>query len=161
MLNPEIEQKILVLSKKLTDRSQTLALAESCTGGLLSSWVTALPGVSSFYRGAVVSYHSDAKIDQLGVPVRLIECHGEVSIPVAVSMAHGARTRLKSSWALSITGIAGPSGGSLEKPVGTVCFALVGPGFEESSTQRFNEKSRQEIQRRSALFALEMLATRV
>lgn len=147
--------------KQLVERLQflkhTVAFAESCTGGLLSSWLTALPGVSSVYRGSVVSYHPDAKVQLLLVPRSALQSYGEVSLPVALAMAHGARNQLGSDWALSMTGIAGPSGGTTEKPVGTVCFGLVGPGVERSSVQRFGLLPRVEIQQKSALFALDFL----
>jgi PncC family amidohydrolase len=136
---------------------QTLALAESCTGGLISSLVTRRPGVSQFFLGSVVSYAATVKKDVLGVRSSSIECHGEVSVPVATEMARGARKVLKSSWSVSVTGIAGPTGGSKEKPVGTVCFAVVGPGFEEAKMQHFKSGSRHEIQLESAIFALEFL----
>jgi PncC family amidohydrolase len=139
-------------------RGLTVGLAESCTGGLLSSWIASHPGVSSFFQGAVVSYARDVKASILNVPERLLKTHGEVSLPVASAMAAGAREALHCDWAVSITGVAGPTGGTVEKPVGFVCFAAVGPGFEKAVSKRFEASGgRQDIQRQAALFAFDFL----
>lgn len=140
----------------MTARNSSLALAESCTGGLLSSFITKVSGVSSFYQGAVVSYASKAKQNVLNVPQPLIKAHGEVSEPVAKAMAVGARQALSSQWALSITGIAGPNGGTKNKPVGTVCFGVAGPAFVETKTKYFTG-DREQIQLQSCEYALEAL----
>lgn len=102
----------------------TLALAESCTGGMIAARITALPGCSGWFRGGVVAYHNDIKQQILGVPVALLEQHGAVSEVVAQAMAEGVRTLAGSDLALAVTGIAGPDGGSPEKPVGTVYISL-------------------------------------
>ena len=115
-----------VLVKLLTEKKRTLATAESCTGGLLANRITNVPGASSVLLAGYVCYANEAKIDILGVDPRLIEQHGAVSEEVARAMAEGARTRARSTYALSTTGIAGPDGGSREKPVGTVHVALAG-----------------------------------
>jgi PncC family amidohydrolase len=139
-------------------RGWTVGVAESCTGGLLSSWICAAPGVSSFYKGAVVSYARSVKTNILNVPRPLIQTHGEVSVTVAKAMAAGAREALGSDCAVSITGVAGPSGGTVEKPVGFVCFAAVGPGFERVVSKQFEAGGgRQDIQRQAALFAFDFL----
>lgn len=139
-------------------RGWRIGLAESCTGGLLSSWIAQVPGVSSFYQGSVVSYARRAKENILQVDSAMIKALGEVSEPVAKAMARGARAALDCHWAVSITGIAGPSGGTPEKPVGTVCFAVSGPGFEQALTHQFDRQlERQEIQRQAAVFALDLL----
>lgn len=153
----EIQERISQLHAQMTDMGQTLGLAESCTGGLISGMIAERPGVSSFFVGSVVSYSSAVKSSILGVKNSSIQCHGEVSVPVALEMARGAREKLKTHWAVSVTGIAGPTGGTDEKPVGTVCFAVVGPGFEESMIQHFKNESRSEIQLESARFAIEFL----
>jgi PncC family amidohydrolase len=151
--------KIAHIHKVLTARGQTLALAESCTGGLLSSEFTKRPGISNIFLGSVISYSAKVKNSILDVPMTLIQVLGEVSTPVALEMARGVRKKLKSDWAIAVTGIAGPTGGSLEKPVGTVCFALLGPGVEISQTQYFNAKlSREEIQKKSVEHALGLLS---
>lgn len=151
------EQHVAAIASFLVERDQTLSLAESCTGGLISSQITAQSGVSKWYKGAVVSYAADLKIRFLSVPPTLIKAVGEVSLPVARAMAKGARENLQSDWALSVTGIAGPTGGSEEKPVGTVCVAVNGPGVDRVETRVFEGPGRQEIQRQTAQFALDLL----
>jgi PncC family amidohydrolase len=139
-------------------RGWTVGLAESCTGGLLSSWICTHPGVSSFFQGSVVSYARTVKTNILNVPKPLINAHGEVSLAVAKAMAGGARESLGATWAVSITGVAGPTGGTPEKPVGFVCFAVVGPGFEKAVSKQFEASGgRQDIQRQAALFAFDFL----
>lgn len=157
-MNAEVEARVLRLEALCKARGTTVGLAESCTGGLLSSWICAHPGVSSFFLGAVVSYARSVKRDVLGVPETLLQAHGDVSVPVAKAMANGACEHLGCAWAVSITGVAGPSGGSPQKPVGTVCFAVVGPGLEKAVTQQFPASGgRQDIQRQAALFAFDLL----
>jgi len=153
----QLEERLGQLQSLFASRELTLGLAESCTGGLISSLIAKRPGASKYFSGSVVSYATALKVGLLGVKKSTIECHGEVSIPVAVEMARGAKKSLGCTWSVSVTGIAGPSGGSKEKPVGTVCFAVVGPGFESSQTQHFKSESRQEIQLESARFAIEFL----
>src|SRR2546430_3343512 len=113
-----------VLVKSLSEKKQTLATAESCTGGLLANRITNVPGASSVLLAGYVCYANETKIDILGVDPKLIEKHGAVSEEAARAMAEGARKRARSTYALATTGIAGPSGGSEEKRVGTVYVAL-------------------------------------
>jgi nicotinamide-nucleotide amidase len=116
-----------VLVELLTSRKETVAVAESCTGGLLAHRLTNVAGASTTFLAGYVVYANEAKSDVLNVDPKLIQEHGAVSEPVARAMAEGARTRARSTYALSTTGIAGPSGGSPEKPVGTVYMALAAP----------------------------------
>lgn len=156
----EIQFLVQELAGRLRERQETVSFAESCTGGLLSALFTAEPGVSDVYIGSVVAYSNDVKTHLLGVPDSLLKSVGAVSTPVAMHMAKGVREAMKTTWSLSITGIAGPGGGSSLKPVGTVCFGLSGPGFEqgrESSDQRHFSGDRRAIQMASAEFALKML----
>jgi nicotinamide-nucleotide amidase len=111
----------------LRERGQTMATAESCTGGLVSARLTDVPGASDAFVGGVVSYSNDVKERQLGVPLDVLIEHGAVSQEVARAMAAGARDRLAADWGIGITGIAGPTGGTEDKPVGLVHWAVAGP----------------------------------
>jgi len=117
-----------VIVKLLTARHETLGVAESCTGGLLANRITNVPGASKVFVAGYVCYANQAKSDMLDVDPKLIEKHGAVSEPVARALAEHARVCARSTFALATTGIAGPTGGSPEKPVGTVYIALAGPG---------------------------------
>ena len=116
------------------ERSWTLATAESCTGGLVGAALTALAGASDVYVGGVVSYSNEAKRSQLGVPTETLQEHGAVSAETAVSMAAGARRALDADVGVSVTGVAGPGGGTAEKPVGLVFMTVQTP--EDESTER-------------------------
>jgi len=110
--------------RALADRGWTVAIAESCTGGLVGHRLTNVPGSSRWVRGAVVAYANDVKETLLGVPAEVLEAHGAVSVETAAAMARGARERLGGDVAVATTGVAGPDGGTAEKPVGTVCIGL-------------------------------------
>ncbi len=115
-----------------------LATAESCTGGWVAQCLTAIAGSSAWFERGFVTYSNEAKQEMLGVEAETLAVHGAVSEPCAFAMASGALRHSRADWALSITGIAGPSGGSPDKPVGTVCFAWVGPdGCRGTETHRF------------------------
>lgn len=135
----------------------TLALAESCTGGLLSSAVTDVPGSSGYFLGSVVAYSNEVKESALGVKAATIRKHGAVSGETAVEMARGVRKALGADISAAITGIAGPGGGSPEKPVGLV-FIAVSKG-KSSEARRFVFKGgRKSIKKQSARAALSFLA---
>ena len=153
---PRFAAPLAALIQVLHQRAQTLSIAESCTGGLLSAQLTSFPEVSKVFLGGVVSYSNESKQNLLDVPGPLIKAAGAVSTPVALAMARGVREKFQSSWSISVTGIAGPSGGTPQKPVGTVCFAVLGPGIVESCTEVFSG-ARSEIQNSSAEFAVEFL----
>jgi nicotinamide-nucleotide amidase len=149
-----------VVLAQLTTRGQTLAVAESCTGGGLGAALSAVPGASESWLGGVMAYANSAKRELLGVSAELLEHWGAVSDPVALAMAEGVRQRFASDWAVATTGIAGPGGGSPEKPVGLVHVAVVGPepfaGWSEGL--RFGpSRSRQAIQALSVGEALNRL----
>jgi len=148
------------VGRLLRERGLTLAAAESCTGGLLGDRITDVPGSSDYFQGGVISYSNQAKVDLLGVPEALLAEHGAVSEPVALAMARGARERLHADIGLGITGIAGPGGGTPEKPVGLVYLALDDRG--ETAVQRLQSGgSRREIKWRSTQAALTMLWRRL
>lgn len=134
----------------------TLSFAESCTGGRLSATLAAVPGVSDIFMGSVVCYANEVKESLLGVRRDSIEKFGAVSSEVSIQMAQGVRAKLKTNLSLSVTGIAGPTGGSIEKPVGTVWFAISGPDIALSQRQQFSG-DRQAIQQQSVDFALDFL----
>jgi len=128
-----------VVLQRLRQRGETLAVAESCTGGGLGAALTAVPGASDVFLGGVIAYANALKHALLDVPAALLQEVGAVSDPVAIAMAEGVRRRTGSTWALAVTGIAGPGGGSAEKPVGLVHIALAGPQGTTSSPVRFGE----------------------
>jgi len=138
----------------------TLALAESCTGGLVAAKLVAVPGMSDHLLEAVVAYANASKVDALGVPESLIAAHGAVSEPVVRAMAEGARRRTGASLAVAVTGIAGPGGGSPEKPVGTVWFALADANGTDAVCERF-PGDRALVRERAALYALNMVRLRL
>lgn len=154
-MNQRLE-KLQELIRSLRDQKLTVSFAESCTGGALSAFLAEQPGVSDIFLGSVVSYSNEAKVDLLGVRRDTLTNEGAVSETVARQMAHGVRRQLKTDWSVAITGIAGPSGGTPTKPVGTVCFALAGPGFEDSRKEFFSGE-RKDIQQSSVDFVVQWL----
>jgi nicotinamide-nucleotide amidase len=149
-----------VVGQSLKLRGYTLATAESCTGGLLAGRITEVPGSSEYFIEGVVSYSNEAKIDLLGVPKKLIATHGAVSEQVAGAMAAGIRKRAGSTFGVSVTGIAGPGGGSDEKPVGLVYIALADDS--QTTTRKFTfPGDRQFIRTLSVNAALDMVRRRV
>ncbi|AWV97224.1 competence/damage-inducible protein A [Arcticibacterium luteifluviistationis] len=122
--NEELE---LVLADLLLKENATLATAESCTGGYLAHTITANPGSSAYYLGSVISYSNEAKMNLLGVKKETLDAHGAVSEETVIQMAEGAKKALNSTYALATSGIAGPGGGTEEKPVGTIWLACAGP----------------------------------
>jgi len=145
-----------VVAKLLVSRQETLSLAESCTGGLVGAMITSLSGASEYFLGSAVCYANTAKRDILGVPREMLDDCGAVSEPVAREMARGARDRFDSDWALSLTGIAGPAGGTSDKPVGLVFIGLVGPNTNEVFRHVF-ASSREQVRQRASLTALNHL----
>ena len=148
-----LEEAVGALLKK---RRMTLAVAESCSGGLISHRLTNVPGSSAYFLEGVVTYSNAAKTDLLGVPSELIERHGAVSSPVARKMALGVRKRARSDLGLAVTGIAGPAGGTPEKPVGLVFTALAWRGGTAVQESRFLGK-REQIKQQSAQKALDLV----
>ena len=147
----------------LRDRGESIAAAESCTGGLVGSLLTDVPGASDYFDRSVVTYSYDAKLETLGVPRERLDDEGAVSEPVAREMARGVRDAAGVTWAVATTGIAGPTGGSDDKPVGTVFVATAhagawGSGDSWCSVERYVfDGTRTEIRRQIAERALEDL----
>ncbi|MGA2278774.1 MAG: competence/damage-inducible protein A [Verrucomicrobiota bacterium] len=150
------EEMETVVVRLLTERKKTLALAESCTGGCLAHRVTNVPGASAVFPGGFVTYSNAAKQKLLGVRAETLAAHGAVSEAVAREMAEGARSQLGADFALAVTGIAGPGGGTKEKPVGTVFIGLAGE-FGAVVERKFNPYERGTFKEITAWQALEML----
>ena len=140
----------------LLERHARVAVAESCTGGLVLGRLTDVPGSSHWVLGGVTAYANDVKVEQLGVPAELIAAHGAVSEAVAAAMAEGVRLRLRAEVGVGVTGIAGPSGGSAAKPIGTVMIAVRAPSSETVRTFRF-AGDRQMIRLHATHAALDLL----
>lgn len=140
----------------------TLGTVESCTGGLVSGALTAIPGSSDVVMAGLVTYSNAAKTELAGVPAELVARHGAVSVEVARAMAEGGRSRLGVDVCLAVTGIAGPGGGTKAKPVGLVHFAVARAGTEGRSREvRLGPLPRVEIRDRSVAIALRLLAETV
>lgn len=149
-----------VVGVLLRDRKETLSTAESCTGGLVGERITEIPGSSDYYLEGVITYSNAAKTRLLGVPAELIGEHGAVSAEVAEAMASGARERSGSTYAISITGVAGPGGGTEEKPVGTVFVGYSGP--DATTSMRFTLPGDRHLVRwRSSQAALDLLRRKI
>lgn len=137
----------------LLSNGQQLAAAESCTGGWVAQCLTSVAGSSDWFERGFVSYSNEAKQEMLGVEIDTLMIHGAVSEAVAAAMAIGALRHSHADWALAITGIAGPGGGSTDKPVGTVCFGWAGPeGRIDVETRRFSG-SREDVRAYSVAHA--------
>jgi nicotinamide-nucleotide amidase len=149
-----------VVGRELERRRETIALAESCTGGMVGERVTNVAGSSSWFRGGVVAYANDVKVGFLAVSEATLAAHGAVSEETAREMAAGARERFDATYGLAVTGVAGPGGGTAEKPVGTVCFGLAGPGGASSRRAVFNG-DRDWVRRRATQGALDFLRRRL
>jgi nicotinamide-nucleotide amidase len=148
-----VEELVLSLA---TSQGLTLATAESCTGGLVAARLTSIPGSSASFVGGIVSYSDDVKRSELGVSEELLAAHGAVSAEVAAAMAEGARERLRADVAVSVTGVAGPGGGTPEKPVGRVYLHAAGP--DGSLTRMLDlPGEREQIRVRATVTALHLL----
>lgn len=153
----KIEVVVLCL---LNERRQTLALAESCTGGFTANQITNVPGASEIFLGGIVAYSNAVKQKFLGVRAETLKRHGAVSEAVAREMAEGAQKKFGADFAIAVTGIAGPGGGTKSKPVGTVFIALAGE-FETVVERKLNFLEREGFKRLTAQQALKMLHLRL
>jgi nicotinamide-nucleotide amidase len=145
-----------VVVSRLAARGERVGLAESCTGGLLAELVTRVPGASAVLDLGVVAYANPKKEEVVGVPAALLAAHGAVSEPVARALAEGIRARAGATWGIGITGIAGPTGGTPEKPVGTVHLAVAGPAGTEH-VERLYRGDRDRVRKTAAYEALNLL----
>ena len=146
-----------VLGSTLKGRKLTLALAESCTGGMVAQMITSIAGSSAWFDRGFVTYSNAAKVEMLEVSTTTLSQFGAVSEQTAIEMATGALKHSHADVAASITGIAGPEGGSVEKPVGTVSFAWIGKSWAvRSTTQHFNG-NREEIRQQAAIYIMTAL----
>ena len=160
MKQEELEALAAKLGALLLANGEKLATAESCTGGWVAQCLTAISGSSDWFERGFVTYSNEAKQEMLGVEPETLLKHGAVSETTASAMAAGALRHSHANWALSITGSAGPAGGSLEKPVGSVCFGWVGPDGRVEVESCFFPGSREEIRSQSVAHALTGLLER-
>jgi nicotinamide-nucleotide amidase len=149
----QINALVQNLALLLKSRNQTMATAESCTGGLIAAALTAISGSSQWFERGWVTYSNASKIQELAVPDSVLGTFGAVSEPVAAAMAEGARKFAKTNVALSVTGIAGPDGGSVDKPVGTVCFGWSTPSQTHTEICHYTG-SREAIRRAAVLHGI-------
>jgi nicotinamide-nucleotide amidase len=157
---PTVEALVNSLAHALKARGQMMATAESCTGGLIAGACTDISGSSDWFERGFVTYSNAAKTELLGVPVALIDTHGAVSEPVARAMAEGALAQSHAQWAVAVTGVAGPTGGSPDKPVGTVWFGWGTPHGVITERQRFGG-DRAAVRQATVAHALAGLLQRV
>jgi nicotinamide-nucleotide amidase len=161
MFDPELLAKAKLVIEANLAAGRTVALAESCTGGLVSAALTEIPGSSAVFERGFVTYSNEAKLESIGVNLDILQTFGAVSIAVAWAMAQGALRHSHADVAVSITGIAGPDGGSAKKPVGTVVFACAtrdgDPDKPVADVEHFGDLGRHEIRRQAALVAMRLL----
>ena len=161
MFPDDIETLARTVVEAAAARRLTVATAESCTGGLVSAALTSVAGSSAVVERGFVTYSNAAKSELLGVPAALIDRHGAVSEPVARSMAGGALARSVAQVSVAVTGIAGPGGGTADKPVGLVHFAAAGPEGLVHVERRFGDIGREAVRLASVRVALELLLDRI
>jgi PncC family amidohydrolase len=156
--------RLKILSGKLfhlfLKKNLTVSFAESCTGGILSKIITDFPGSSKIFPGAVTAYSNELKINLLKVDKKIIDKHGAVSEDTAIKMAEGIKKITGTAVSVGITGIAGPDGGSLEKPPGTVCFGFIIKNKKYKYLKQFSGNRRQ-VRFKSAIFALEFIIEKI
>ena len=157
MTSPCTQDLVSQLASALLKKQWHLSTAESCTGGLIAAAITELAGSSEWFERGYVTYSNSAKSEDINVSQELITQHGAVSDQVARAMAIGAKQSSNSDIALSITGIAGPTGGSVEKPVGTVCFAWILANNAIYSETKLFSGNRQDIRAQACEFSLKKL----
>ena len=155
-MNSEKFPHLIRLASELTARHHTVAVAESCTGGLLGAALTNNAGSSAYFVGGILAYANSIKTEVLGVSDDVIRLEGAVSEPVVLAMARGVRAVTQADWAMATTGIAGPDGGTPNKPVGTVWIGIIGPEACESLCLALSG-SRTEIREQTVSAAIDLL----
>ena len=156
MLTPPVE-KLKIIKKYFCEKNQTLGLAESCTGGLVSYWLTHLPGSSKYFKGSLVSYQSEVKIEHLKLDPEFVKQEGLANEKAVELMAQGVKNLLKTDWAVSVSGIAGPDSGDLGEPVGQIAFSVHSPFAIKSCVKNIEAQNRENIRHQAAIFALDFL----
>ncbi|MCD7060992.1 CinA family protein [Pelagibacterium xiamenense] len=156
-IDPALYDLAQAVNDALRAAGATLATAESCTGGLIAGAITAVPGSSDILYGGFVTYSNAAKTAMIGVPEDLIAHHGAVSPEVARAMAEGARRTAQTDFAIAVTGVAGPGGGSLEKPVGLVHFGFASATATVHEQRRFGDIGRDRVRAETVRVALRMV----
>lgn len=161
MISPALLDEAASLLDACRSRGVMLATAESCTGGLIAAALTAIAGASDVVDRGFITYSNEAKTDLVGVPPELIVRHGAVSEAVARAMAEGALARSRAGIAVSVTGVAGPGGGSAEKPVGLVCLGLAQRGRDVASEHQIFPGDRTAIRAAAVAHAFAMIRARL
>ena len=159
-IDDDLYELAVQVGRAASARQWLVATAESCTGGLVAGAITAVAGSSAWFDRGFVTYSNEAKIEQLGVSLETLATYGAVSTQTAAAMAAGALRASRAQWVVAITGVAGPSGGSIEKPVGMVCFGWASPG-SVTSERRQIKGDRAEVRRESVRIALAGLVDRL
>lgn len=152
----ELAELAARLGRALLARNWTACTAESCTGGWIAKVMTDVPGSSGWFGAGFVTYANEAKMGLLEVPAAVLQAHGSVSEPVVIAMAEAARLRTGAELAVAVSGVAGPDGGTAEKPVGTVCFAWAGPDRTRAERRQWSG-DRERVRRLAVECALEGL----
>ena len=152
-----MKRKLAKIKKLCDEKNLKISIAESCTGGLLSSLITELPGCSSFFETSLITYSNKSKMDFLGVKKNILSKYGAVSHQAAKAMVIGLMTKTKTEIAVSITGVAGPTGGTKKNPVGTVYFGVAFKNKVKTYKKYFSKKNRNSIQSNSAKFAIDLI----
>ncbi len=161
-MTSDLRERAVVLIRAYTERGLKIAMAESCTGGLVAALLTEIPGSSAVVERGYVTYSNEAKSEMIGVPAGLIAAHGAVSEPVARAMADGALSRSKADVAVAITGIAGPGGATATKPVGLVHFGVARKDAPTRHLERrYGDLGREQVRRRAVEDALALLESAI
>ncbi|MDE0092010.1 MAG: CinA family protein [Oligoflexia bacterium] len=147
------------IHKYFYDSDESLCVAESCTGGLLSFWLTETPGASQYFKGGVIAYQTAIKVEQLGLSAQTLQREGFVTEHCVSSMALSVKKKFKADWALSTSGITGPSKGERGENVGKIAFSVCSPKAHKSLVKQFNDIDRQALRYKASLFALDFLVS--